>query len=127
MFKRILTLALAVSFVAPVAAEKSGKSADQSTRSGAVVPLGVAAIVASLIFADKRFNEGRSTDQAVKLSANMLKQLQESGAYEAATQKAASLMSYLASTRGVTAARDAGMAVYNRAPAMPRTITIWQK
>ena len=135
MFKRILSLALAVSFVANVAAKQPTASqvpvaTEKSVvRSAVVMPLGLAAAIVSAIVADKRFNDGRASNQMVKHVASAIKQLQGSRAYGATASTVADAIAYVAHTNGYKAASDFTAAWYNRVPSvsMPSLPTPWFK
>ncbi len=108
MFKRILTLALAVSFVAPVVA-KPAETPAQPVKTSVIRTTVLSGVVATLaaagaLLADSKYNDGRGSKQLVKIATNA----KNSQAYQVAVTKLAALyvasVAYVAQTSGYQAA-----------------------
>ncbi len=127
MNKRIMTLVLAASFVAPVVSNaKSDAEAQETTVSRYLLPAGVIATLATLsaYVADAKYNNGRGGKQVVKL----VTRAKDSSASQAASARVVSAwtasVNYVAQTRGaVAAAKYARLAASRlqaiKFPAMP--------
>ena len=136
MFKRILTLALAVSVVTPVVAKNSNPTpapaaGETSLVRRALLPVGALATLASAVAADKHYNDGRASKALVSQLAKGLTQVRGSKAYTASTAKVSALLAYIAQTHGVKAAGHYAAALRSRMPTVTlpsidsKKITSW--
>ena len=102
MFKRVLAIALAVSFVSPVVAEQAPQEAKASLTGRVLAPAVLAAaIIGSVYAADSRYNDGKALQRVAELA----KRIRGSNAYKPFVARAT------AASKAGAATAQAGAAV----------------